>query len=406
MATDNNPEREREKEKLRSSMVVNDRIQSAPEVWLRRHRKGLLILALALAFVAVGTFAFRFVADRLWTHTSYRVLWEHMLTGAESSEYLGFAGGTAIVTRDGVRFVDSGGKQRWNTAFDMVDPTCAVRSGYLLVYDCRGQSFVICTKDGKAGGGVTSLPITGGDIAATGVCVLRTEEATASILSYYRSSGEALKVSIRSPLGDQGYPLDFSVSDNGQQLAISYYNLSGGRGSCRVVFYDFEKGDEKSRQTASFDYSPGGEYIPSLTYSSDTSAYAVTDRGLKIYNVSDRRSITQSSVDVEGQIRSVFADRNYIGLIVDDGSSRKIRVYAVDGTQKAVLDTIDGFTHYFFQDDNVGMYAEHRCRLVSFTGRIRFDLDFLNSVYAFLPGKTFGNCVLATMGELQGIRLR
>ena len=406
MAISSDPERERAKEKLRRDMVVNDRIQSAPQVWLSRNKKGLLILVLLLAFLALAVFGFRFIADRLWTHTSYRVSWEVSLTGTEASEYVRFAGGTAVVTRDGVRFVNSRGRQQWNVAFDMLSPTCVVRDGYLLVYDCRGQSFVICRGTGQTGAGTTSLPITGGDIAATGVCVLRTEETAATTLAYYRSSGEALKVSIRSPLADQGYPLDFAVSDNGQQLAVSYYNLTGGKGSARVVFYDFEQGEDKNRQTASFDYSSGGEYIPLLTYVGDRRAYAVSDGGLIIYDVNDRQNITQSFISAGGQIRSVFTDSSHIGLVVDDGSSRKIRVFGTDGEAKAVFDAIDGFTDYFFQGENVGMYQEHRCRLVSFSGRVRFDLEFLNSIYAFLPTERFGSCVLATTGQLQGIRLR
>ena len=70
------------------------------------------------------------------------------------------------------------------------------------------------------------------------------------------------------------------------------------------------------------------------------------------------------------------------------------------------IDVVGGCSHFFFQGENVGMYADHRCRLVSFSGRVRFDLEFVNEVYAFLPGKSFGSCMLATMGELQGIRLR
>ena len=402
----NDPAREREKENLKRNMVTNDRIQSAPEVFFRRHGRHLLLLVLAAALIAAGVAGFRYVADRLWTHTSYRIAWGKEMTGAESASYVSFCGGSVVITRDSVRFVDAKGVQRWSAACDMRSPSWAVRENYLLVYDNGGQSFIICGADGKTGGGVTSLPVTGGDIAATGVAVLRTEESTATNLGYYRSNGEALRVSIRSPLGDQGYPLDFGVSDNGQQLAVAYYSLKGGRGSSVVVFYDFEKGDEVTRQTASFDYTAGGEFIPRMVYAGNTAAYAVYDGGVIFYDVSDRTHITEKRVPVSGQIRSVFADDKHVGLVLSEDGTQSISVFDLDGGSRAGIDVVGGCSHFFFQGENVGMYADHRCRLVSFSGRVRFDLEFVNEVYAFLPGKSFGSCMLATMGELQGIRLR
>ena len=100
-------------------------------------------------------------------------------------------------------------------------------------------------------------------IASTGVTVLQLEDQDASLISYYRNTGEELAVSIRNPLQIDGYPLDISVSPNGQQLAVSYYSISEGVGTSSISFYDFEKGKEAAdRIVASFDYSENGAYVP------------------------------------------------------------------------------------------------------------------------------------------------
>lgn len=108
--------------------------------------------------------------------------------------------------------------------------------------------------------------------------MLQLEDQDASLISYYRNTGEELAVSIRNPLQIDGYPLDISVSPNGQQLAVSYYSISEGVGTSSISFYDFEKGKEAAdRIVASFDYSENGAYVPKVVYLSDTKAFAVGD---------------------------------------------------------------------------------------------------------------------------------
>lgn len=124
----------------------------------------------------------------------------------------------------------------WSAPYDMSNPKANVKGDYLLIYDLKGKNFAICNKSGITGSGTTSQIITKGVIASTGVTVLQLEDQDASLISYYRNTGEELAVSIRNPLQIDGYPLDISVSPNGQQLAVSYYSISEGVGTSSISF--------------------------------------------------------------------------------------------------------------------------------------------------------------------------
>ena len=52
------------------------------------------------------------------------------------------------------------------------------------------------------------------------------------------------------------------------------------------------------------------------------------------------------------------------------------------------------------------MYDADYCEVQSFSGRIRFAREFANTLYTVIPGDKFKTYYLATMEELQQIKLR
>ena len=263
-----------------------------------------------------------------------------------------------------------------------------------MIYDLKGKNFAICNKSGITGSGTTSQIITKGVIASTGVTVLRLEDQDASLISYYRNTGEELAVSIRNPL---------------QQLAVSYYSISEGVGTSSISFYDFEKGKEAAdRIVASFDYSENGAYVPKVVYLSDTKAFAVGDCCISFFDVSNRTAITRKDVAVEGEIQRIFYNNEYLGLVVRDEAKTgyQLHIYTSEGNENAVTEQDALHTGYAFQQRNVVMYDADYCEVQSFSGRIRFAREFGNTLYTVIPGDKFKTYYLATMEELQQIKLR
>lgn len=283
------------------------------------------------------------------------------------------------------------------------------KGDYSFVYEFKRKKFCDFNKSGITGSGTTSQIITKGVIASTGVTVLQLEDQDASLISYYRNTGEELAVSIRNPLQIDGYPLDISVSPNGQQLAVSYYSISEGVGTSSISFYDFEKGKEAAdRIVASFDYSENGAYVPKVVYLSDTKAFAVGDCCISFFDVSNRTAITRKDIAVEGEIQRIFYNNEYLGLVVRDEAKTgyQLHIYTSEGNENAVTEQDELHTGYAFQQRNIVMYDADYCEVQSFSGRIRFAREFGNTLYTVIPGDKFKTYYLATMEELQQIKLR
>lgn len=411
MARDSEFQRERKKNQLRKNMVTNDKVRSAPISWAEDHKKTVNITGIVIVAIAILAAIVWLVAAKLWRYKTYEVNWRTDVSNASAAGYVSFGDGIVVMNKDGATYYDSKGAKMWSAPYDMSTPKAAVKGDYLLIYDLKGKNFTICNKSGITGNGTTSQIITKGVIASTGVTVIQTEDKDASLLSYYRNTGEELAVSIRNPLQIDGYPLDISVSPNGQQLAVSYYSISEGVGTSSISFYDFEKGKEAAdRIVGIFDYSENGAYVPKVVYLSDTKAFAVGDCCISFFDSSDRTAITRKDIAIEGEIQRMFYNNEYLGLVVREGEGEaqtyQLRIYTMDGKQKAVTKQDALHTGYAFQQSNVVMYDADYCEVQSFSGRIRFAREFGNNLYTVIPGAKFKTYYLATMEELQQIKLR
>lgn len=409
MARDSEFQRERKKKQLRQSMVTNDKVRSAPVSWAEDHKRTVNIAGIVVVVLVLAVVLAWFVAERLWRYKTYEVSWRTDVSNASSAGYVSYGDGIVVMNKDGATYYDKKGTKVWSAPYDMSNPKANVKGDYLLIYDLKGKNFAICNKSGITGSGTTSQIITKGVIASTGVTVLQLEDQDASLISYYRNTGEELAVSIRNPLQIDGYPLDISVSPNGQQLAVSYYSISEGVGTSSISFYDFEKGKEAAdRIVASFDYSENGAYVPKVVYLSDTKAFAVGDCCISFFDVSNRTAITRKDIAVEGEIQRIFYNNEYLGLVVRDEAKTgyQLHIYTSEGNENAVTEQDKLHTGYAFQQRNIVMYDADYCEVQSFSGRIRFAREFGNTLYTVIPGDKFKTYYLATMEELQQIKLR
>ena len=409
MARNNDFQRERKKNQLRQNMVTNDKVRSAPISWAEDHKKTVNVTAIVIVVIAILAAIVWLVAAKLWRYKTYEVNWRTDVSNASSAGYASYGDGIVVMNKDGATYYDSKGTKVWSAPYDMSNPKAAVKGDYILIYDLKGKNFSICNKSGITGSGTTSQVITKGVIASTGVTVIQTEDKDASLISYYRNTGEELAVSIRNPLQIDGYPLDISVSPNGQQLAVSYYSIAEGAGTSSISFYDFEQGKEAAdRIVANFDYSENGAYVPRVIYLSDTKAFAVGDCCISFFDISNRTAITRKDIAIEGEIQRMFYNSDYLGLVIREGEEQgyQLCIYTMDGKEKAVTEQDALHTGYAFQQKNVVMYDAGYCEVQSFSGRIRFAREFGNNLYTVIPGEKFKTYYLATMEELQQIKLR
>lgn len=409
MAGHNSTQREKKKAIMRNNMLEGNGRKYAiqiPAVVLE-YKNYIAATMLAISAVIILAVILTRVYGQLRTYSTYEVNWSVEIRNPSTVTCVDFAGGLLAVGKDGAAFYNSKGAEEWSVPYEMKSPIVVTEGKYALIYDWKGQAMTVCEQNGLAGTMATSYPISRADISAGGVTAVVLEDTRASYISYYRSNGEKLGVSIQSPFATGGYPLDISISPNGQQLAVSYYYIGGGSGACRVDFYDFDKGKaQPDRIVGSFSYKESDTYIPMIVYGSNSTAFAVGDNQIIFYSVADRTHIVETTAEVRGEIRKVFYNSEYLGIVADENQGLKIYIYDMDGNITDVINQNAMYDTYHFDGEQIVMHNDSHCRIVSFAGRERFDLNFANGIEELVICKNQKSFYLVTMDRLQKITLK
>lgn len=416
MANNTNISREAKKKQLRRKVISSEELKKNKDYQRRRKQKRLqnwmLILgAIAvLAVVVLGVCIYE--GNR--TYKTFGVEWEQDLIGAESSRYIPLDNGVVQLGGDGATYYNEDGETLWSVPYDMRQPYAAVQDGYLVIYDKRGQSLIICDSTGEKGRADSTYPITCADISSQGVTIAVTEDKESSYISYFDSSGKKLEIDIKSPLATQGYPSAVSISPNGQQLMVSYTSISGGKGNSEIVFYDFEMGkDVPNRVVGAFqNYGETDTMVPFVQYLTDQCGVAVGDNMLSFFSTKNRTNIEQKNVPVENPIQKVFFDDKRLGIVVEKINEEEqkkewqLQLYDQNGKLELEETISDDMEEIFLQEDRIVMYEPSSCLIQTDRGKTRYENTFENGITKMLPGGSNREYIIVSDDKIKKIRIK
>lgn len=416
MANDTNISREARKKKLRRQVISSEELKKNKDYQRRRKQKQLQnwMLILGAVFVAAAVILGIYLYETNRTYKTYGVEWEQDVIGAESSRFVRLQDGVVQLGGDGATCYSDDGETLWSVPYDMRQPYAAVQDGYLVIYDKRGQSMIICDGAGEKGRADTTYPITCADISSQGVTIAVTEDKESSYISYFDSSGNKLEIDIKSPLASQGYPASVSISPNGQQLMVAYTSITGGKGTSEVVFYDFEMGkDVPNRVVGAFqNYQESDTLIPFVQYLTDQCGVAVGDNMISFFSTKNRTNIEQKNVEINEPIQKVFYDNSRLGMVVEkkkeeDGASEwALRLYSQDGALELEETIPDNMEQVFLQGERIVMYEASSCLIQTDRGKTRYENTFEDGISKILPGGSDREYILVSGDKIKKIRLK
>lgn len=416
MANDTNISREAKKKQLRRQVISSEELRKNKDYQRRRKQKRLqnwMILLGVIGVLAVVVLGF-FIYETNRTYKTYGVEWEQDVIGAEASRFVRLKDGLVQLGGDGATYYSDSGETLWSVPYDMRQPYAVSQDEYLVIYDKRGQSMIICDAAGEKGRADTTYPITSADISAQGVAIAVTEDKESSYISYFDSSGNKLEIDIKSPLATQGYPSSVSISPNGQQLMVSYTSVTGGQGTSEIVFYDFEMGkDVPNRVVGAFqNYKESDTVIPFVQYLTDQCGVAVGDNMVSFFSTKNRTNIEQKNVEVSDPIQKVFFDENRLGIVVERDNPEEgtaewvLRLYSQGGALELEETIPDNMEEIFLNGDRIVMYEASSCLIQTAGGRTRFENTFENGIVKMLPGGSDREYVIISGDKIKKIRLK
>lgn len=370
-----------------------------------KRRRRAVITALLLLVLVMGAAYLITVYNR--KYDSYKVIKTTEVTGSNAIGYLSYGSSVVKYSKDGAVAVDKDGGLLWNGSFEMSDPMGDSCGKYVAIADRDGKEVHIFDRKGEVRTITTDYDIMKVEVANQGVVAILTDDNEAGHHIYlYDKDGVQLTDKFTN-VNDQGYPLDISLSEDGQKLVASYLSYTGGSVVDTVSFYNFgEVGQNKTdRFVGGFGFDPD-IIVPRVEFINNDTVCAFTDLGFVLYSMEEMPN-DLFKVTMEGKIQSILYNGIYVGAVIQAEGSQAKELLLYDLKGKKVLDKAIDFDYetIYLTDEEIVMYDNMSCVIMKMNGRTKFKYTFDSNIEAIYPINGVDRYYLANETELYEIQL-
>ena len=368
-------------------------------VWLRR----LILTVLIVLAVAAVYYSWR---DRHYEEA--QIIKRVHITDAAGTTSTRLMTNVLQYSKDGLRLTNADGTMLWNQTYEMQNPIARTCRGVVAIGDYNGHHIYVADTDGPLGQIDTNLPIRDFCVSAHGVVAAVLDGTDVTWIYLYDSSGQTL-ASFKTTMKDSGYPISVSISPRGELVCVSYLYPEGGDVKTSVAFFNFGAVGQNSTDNYASGYDYPGEVAPLVQFMSDKASFALTDKRIMFYAGSEVPTSQTESFTGEEEVRSVFYNEQYVGLVFAggaDGEAYRLQLY--DSTGKLVLTRpfdID-YSGMFFDNDQITIYNENEFLISDLSGNDKYAGVFQEGVRTMIPTSIRSRYILVTASEIQTMELR
>lgn len=366
----------------------------------RRNRAIILISLLVLMVVFGAVYLIRLFNRN---YNDYEVMDRITNTEENLGGYLEYKGAVVRYSKDGAVAVDSKGNLLWNGSYEMTEPIADTCDDYVVIADRGGKQLHIFDRNGLAGSIQTNHPIIKVQVAEQGVVAVMMIDEDTSYLELYSKDGELLGEKINDMVKD-GYPMDFSLSDDGKKIAATYLCVKNGEIVDNILFLNFgEVGQNYTDRTVGADIYDSA-IIPRITFLDNDTVCAFKEDGLLIYSMEEMAEIFKT-ITLEGKIISVLHNEKYAGAVMDNNDEKRLMLYDLKGSQ--VLDMAVDFDYdtVYLSGDEIIMFNDLSCVIYRTNGKEKFKYTFTTNISALYPINHLDRYFMVNPAEILEIRL-
>lgn len=365
----------------------------------RRRRAGIAIGSVLALSAGI------YLLVNLQTYTGVRILETYSVSGASGSEYEQFADGVLKYSRDGISYLNREGEEVWNQPYQIQNPVVDVNEASAAVADKGGNAILVFGEEGLRGEMETDLPIEKIRVSEQGIVSVILVDETSSRILCYDAAGNLL-VEHKTSMNGTGYPLDASLSPDGEIMQVLYLYTQDGTIASRVAYYNF--GEEGAaitdHQVAEQEYD--NTVMASGFFMSQSVSAAVGDHMLAIFRGG---AVPEESVQVEidKEIKSVFYSRRYIGMILKNEGKEgyELRLYNTRG-QVAMSEEFAGdYSHVKLCGSQVILYDGKNCSIFMRGGIQKFDGEMSGNILEIFPAAGVNKYIVMNENGMEVVRL-
>lgn len=372
----------------------------------RRARRLMITVALLVGAAAAVLGVLYLYGRENRVYNSYETVTSRDKTSG-SEEYTRYGNGVLRVNRDGAEALDGDGTMLWNVSYTMTDPIYAVCENAAAVADRAGRSLYIMDGTGSSNPVNTTHQIYEIDVANQGVTAALMVDGVNTYINLYSISGTNL-LEINTNAGDDGFPVDLALSNDGTKLVTSYVMMRDGEMTTQITCYNFGEVGQNYTDNIVALYYYERQFCPKVEFLTNTVFCVFLDNGVEVYRMQETPGDPIFTKAFEQEIQSIFYNESYIGFVLsnEEGSDRyRMEVYDLSGNMVLIETMNDNYKDIMVSDDEVIYYDDLNVVITKLNGIEKFRYKFSTNIDFFLPGGNSQRYLMATDSEIITIKL-
>ena len=365
---------------------------------------GLAAVIIIVAVVVVSALVAIF-GTVYWKYRGYEVVDSRKQEDTMSASYCSAGDNILRYSTDGASLISRSGTALWDISYSMNDPEVALCGDIMAVYDRDGTNIVVCDASGEIGTMSISLPIVRAKVCETGAVAALMQDSSNAYVEYYDKKGAKI-ATIKTSMDNPGFPLDIALSDDGQNIAVSYLSYDSSGQKSIVRFYNFGSAGQNQMDNRIADFQYSNVIIPQLEYLDSRTCVAFRSDGFSVYGGESSVKET-ATVSTDQKIQSVFHDASRIGMIVSAAGSGNFDLLVYNTSGRQLLDREFNFAYRAveFTGDEISLYNGAKLCVFNMYGVEKF-----NGSYSGTPQEIFSigkhRYVVVKENSLDMIRLK
>ncbi|MBP1755708.1 MAG: hypothetical protein H6Q59_2106 [Firmicutes bacterium] len=320
-------------------------------------------------------------------------------------KYLHYGNGLLKYSQDGATAIDKDGNLKWNGSYEMKKPTADVCDQYAVVADQGGTSIQIFDANGIAGSISTVYNIIKVEISQKGVVAALLETKGSNSIKLYDVDGTEL-AEIATNVVENGYPIDITLSNDGEKLITSYLSVTTGELIGIATFYNFGEVGQNWTDRMVGAYNFNGMVAPRVAFINNSTACVFKENGFMMFGYSEMPSLIKE-ITFEKNIDSILYNEEYAGAVLETGETgyHELIIYNLKG-EKVLDKKLDfDYTNIYLEDNEIIMYDNVSCIIMKMNGTVKFNYTFDSNIAALYPVNDISQYILASDKAISRISL-
>jgi hypothetical protein len=291
-------------------------------------------------------------------------------------------------SRDGISELDESGATLWNGGYEMEQPYVDTAGSYVMVADIGARQFYIYNGEDQGVNIETTLPIGRAKVAENGKVAVLLHDEDSDVVNIYDpySAADQLEVEIPTNVADDGYPLDFDISPDGNSLVIAYMLPEGGAMENKVCFYNFtEVGQDQNTLVGGKTYEKN--MISHIEFVGDDEVAIFYEDGFSLFtNMKKPDEIFEKTFDEE--IKSVACDEDNILVITGTAATtdnQELHLFNLKGKEELSQTISYKYSDVQMADREIFFTDDQTCYIMRKNGTEKFSFDFGKKYEYFFP---------------------